>query len=190
MAKTDNSKVRHLSPPVDAADQDNDTEYQAERFLVKATDAKGHSVRVWCSCQPGHARQLDRFLASKKFPYRTKGDIIRHAIYRHLYWLQSLPGKQIPSVMSEVDAILDIMSDEQFASDLRLVFDRLGVRINEHVGKGCFEEAARLLLQVRARVDQMPECHWRREYVKELAKYDHVLNAVPRGKLSKLVDEE
>ena len=133
-----------------------------DEFRVPASDAKGHTSRLWLRCQPGHANQIARVKDSKRFPYRSTGDILRHALARHLKWLESLPaGKGIPSVTGAVDAILDLVRDEEFAADFRLVFDKLGSRISAHMGAGSLGEARRLLLQVLRHIDGMPDCYWR-----------------------------
>ena len=112
------------------------------QFRIPASDTKGHTNRMYFRCQPGHSHQVSVMLDSKKFPYRTKGDLLRHALVRHLDWL----GTQapVPSIMAEVDTILEIMRDEQFAQEFAIVFDKMGQRIATHLGGGSQGEALRL----------------------------------------------
>jgi len=58
-----------------------------ESFRVGGSDAKGHNVRMFFRTQPGHGHQCDSIIQSKIFPYRRKGDLLRHALHRHLQWL-------------------------------------------------------------------------------------------------------
>lgn len=144
----------------------NGNTLDADQFRVPAKDTKGHSERVWCRLQPGHARQISTIVEQRVFPYRQKADLIRHAIVRHLRWLESLAP--IPSVMSEVDLIMDIMREDEFATDFRRVLNTLGERIATHVAQGSEGEARRLLLKALKHVENMPDGYWRDRYKEEI----------------------
>ena len=155
-----------------------------KEFRVPATDTKGHNVRVWFRAQPGHAHQMETIVQSKKFPYRTKGDLLRHALLRHLRWLES--QEALPSVTAAVDSILDIMRDEEFASEFQLVWAKLSERIAMHLGNGSAGEARRLLLEVKRHIVAMPDCYWRDAYLKELeTRYGYLLKDAPKASLLK-----
>ena len=97
--------------------------YDVNEFRVHASDKKGHSARRWFRLQPGHDQMLSEIVASRKFPYRDAGDIVRHAVKRHLDWLETL--EPIPSVTKQVDIILDLMRQEEFQRDFQTVMDKL-----------------------------------------------------------------
>lgn len=157
--------------------------YDTAEFRVPASDSKGHNVRQWFRCQPGHDRQVELVLRTKKFPYRTKGDILRHALVRHLRWIEE--QAPVPSVMKEVDSILEIMRDEEFAQDFEVTFEKLGERINSHMARGAHGEARRLLLLVNRHISAMPEGYWRDRYEQEIkARYGYILDA-PKARLVK-----
>ncbi len=155
-------------------------------FRVAATDNKGHTVRVFFRAQPGHAHELEVIKASKKFPYRTKGDILRHAFVRHLRWLHNLAP--IPSVLAEVDAILEIAREEEFAADFQLVFEKAGDVVARHLGRGSIGEARRFVLKVMEHIDRMPPGYWRDRYKKEAQeKWGGILAAAPKPSLASFV---
>jgi len=151
-------------------------------FRVPATDTRGHTNRMYFRCQPGHSHQVVVCIESKRYPYRTKGDLLRHAMARHLRWLEVLAP--IPSVTAEVDAILDIMRDEEFNNEFQLVFEKLSERINSHMGQGAVGEARRLLLQVQGRIGRMPDGYWKDKYHKEIDdRWGHIIKDAPKASL-------
>ncbi len=152
-------------------------------FRVPASDTKGHSSRNWFRCTPAMARVIDQTLGSKQFPYRTKGDLLRHALSRHVRWLETI--RPVASVTAEVDAIMEIMRDEEFHDDFVNVFEKLGERISNHMSGGSAGEARRLLLSTLRHVDNMPDGHWKNKYKKEInSKYGHILKEAKKAKLS------
>jgi hypothetical protein len=152
------------------------------QFRVPASDAKGHSLRFFFRAQPGHGKALESIIQSKKFPYRTKGDMLRHAFVRHLRWLDSI--EHVPSVTAEVDAIMEVMRDDEFASDFAAVFEKVGQRISSHVGNGAMGEARRLLLTIMTHVRRMPDGYWRDKYDSEIReRYGHILSTASSASL-------
>jgi len=126
------------------------------------------------------ARQVEQVVQSKQFPYRTKGDLFRHALHQHMRWLQTL--EDVPSVSGQVDAILEIMRDEEFSNDFMTVFEKLNTRISGHVSNGADGEARRLILMVQRHIAEMPDGYWKSRYQKELkSKYGKLLGSGGAG---------
>jgi hypothetical protein len=147
----------------------------SENFIIPVKDAKGHDAKMWFRCQPGMVRQMDIVLRSRKFPYRTQSDIIRHAVVRHLEWLETL--EEIPSVMREVDIIMDILRDDQFHHDFGEMFNILQQRVSSHISTGATSEAKRVLAGIAERVKRMPDGYWKERYEKEIkSRFGHVQN--------------
>ena len=133
------------------------------------------------------SRVVEQTIQSGKFPYRTKGDLLRHALSRHVKWLETLAPMK--SVTAEVDAIMEIMRDEEFYNDFVLVFDKLGERVSNHMSGGSDGEARRLLLVTLKHIDSMPEGHWKKKYQREVEnKYGHILKSAPKAKLVTAVE--
>lgn len=144
-------------------------------FRVPSKDHHGHSERVWTSIQPGHARMLATIQGTKYYPYRVVGDIIRHAIDRHIRWLEGIQA--VPSVTAQVDAIMELLREDEFATDFRTLFDKLQTQVQIYVGLGANPEAMTLVKKVEEFVDGMPdEDPWKERYVNELkARFGHLL---------------
>jgi len=153
-----------------------------DEFRIPASDTKGHSARLWFRAIPAMARQMEQVVQSKAFPYRTKGDLLRHALHRHMSWL----GRQddITSVSGQVDVILEIMRDEEANNDFQAVFSRLGERVTQHLTRGSTREAQRLILTVKRHIDRMPEGFWKDRYKEELMdRYGELANGGTRANL-------
>jgi hypothetical protein len=100
-----------------------------------------------------------------------------------MIWLEEIAP--VRSILSQVDAILEVMRDEEFASDFQHVFDKLGERIANHMGQGSDGEARRLILTVMRHISDMPDGYWKDKYTMELEnRYGHLLKNAARMKLA------
>lgn len=145
-----------------------------EGFRVGSQDQHGHSERIWVRIQPGHARQMSTIVNLHAFPYRDQGDLLRHALDRHLKFLQGLTP--MPSVTKQVDVILEILREEEFQADFRTVFDKLTKQVQHYVQLGADNEARGLVGRIRQNIEDMPAGPWRRRYLEELnEKYGYLI---------------
>lgn len=168
--------------------QEQDGRPSPEDFRISASDTKGHSARQWFRCIPAMSSELEKVIQSRQFPYRTKGDILRHALHRHIRWLSSIGD--LPSVSGQVDVILEIMRDEEMNNDFTLVFAKLEERIAKHIGEGSNREAMRLLLIVQNHINSMPEGFWKSRYQSEIKKkYSGMIKGSTKASLSNMGEE-
>lgn len=163
------------------------TRFRADDFIIPASDTNGHNARQYFRAQPGHAQQVSIFVGSKRFPYRTKGDLLRHAMVRHLKWLAELEGT-VPSVMSQVDAIMEVARHEEFQIEFRQVFNKVGEVINSLMASGDENEARRFLLRIGRNIKDMPpEDHRKKKYEDELdRRFGHIIKSAPKANLHSL----
>jgi len=154
-------------------------------FRVPASDTKGHSARQWFRCIPTMARVLEQIIQSKQFPYRTKGDLLRHALHRHIGWLGSL--EPMITVSGQVDTIIEVMRDEEMSNDFALVFTKMGERVSQHLQDGADREAIRLIMTVQSHVNKMPDGFWKDKYKKEMKKkYGNLLEKATKYKIGSI----
>lgn len=152
-----------MKPLVDMA-EDIVNDYRTEDFVIPAQDDKGHTERQWFRCQPGMDRSLDKMVACKRFPFRTKGDIIRWSVFLGLSVLERMEG-DMPSVLRQVDMIADIVREDQFQAEFENTFTGVSNRINQHMAQGTQGEARRIIAKVRAAIDGMPDGNWKDKYL-------------------------
>ena len=159
--------------------------YDPVEYIIPACDNKGHSVRVYCRIQPMLDRQLEIIQGSKHFPFRTKGDVMRYAIYKAVNDLLSKAenaGERLSSVMTQVDIIRDFVLMENYHQEFVQTFDGFNQTIQRYLGTGAVNEAKRCFAQVGAYIDRMPECYWKGQYREKLDKeYGHLFETKGNG---------
>jgi hypothetical protein len=156
-----------------------------EEYRIGASDTNGHSARHWFRTIPQMAMQVEQIMASKLFPYRSKGDILRHALHRHMGWLASQGA--VSSISGQVDVILELLRDEEMNADFLMVFDKLSDRISNHLSSGSSGEATRLIRMVQDHVGSMPEGYWRKRYQDQITmKFGHLIKGNGRASLGQL----
>ena len=154
-------------------------------FRITASDTNGHSARHWFRTIPQMARQIEQVIAGKKFPYRTKGDLLRHALHRHISWLAT--QDKVLSVSGQVDAIVELMRDEEMAADFTTVFDKLSERISGHLSSGANGEATRLVRMVQDHIKSMPDGYWRDRYQRQMKeRYGHLIDQQGKASLGRM----
>lgn len=141
--------------------------YDPADFVIPATDTKGHTSRIQCHVAPPEDRALDMIVASKKFPFRTKGDVIRWAVFQGIRRLEAMEHVG-PSVTQQVDAMFTILKDEIFHHEWMQTFEAMQRVVTAHMAQGAHGEAKRVIALMRHQIQQMPEGYWRTTYLKTL----------------------
>jgi len=155
-------------------------------FFVPASDGHGHSERIWTRIQPGHFRQLGIIANSGWFPYNDKGDVIRHAIDRHIEWLEGLAP--IPSVSSQVRAITSIIREEETNDEFADVFTLMAHRIGVYLSTGRPDMARSLASRIRSKIDDMPDGPWKDQYQEDFGKrFGYLLGSNEESNLMNLL---
>ena len=80
--------------------------FDSSVFRVPASDAKGHSISKSFRVMPVLSNAMSVMLNSRAFPYKKESELIRHALVRHIKWLESIGD--VPSVSGEVEAMAEI----------------------------------------------------------------------------------
>lgn len=158
-----------------------------DEFRVSAADNRGHSAGTSFRMQPGHDMRIRSIVGSGLFPYRTNADLIRHAIKRHIDWLETLSS--VSSVTKQVDAIIDIARNDEFQGDFKSAFDHINKQVSNCLSVGQVDRARNIVLQFRHHIGEMPEGYWKEMYQKEFnEKYDYLVNSQPSTPPENLLD--
>lgn len=163
--------------------------YDPNSFTVPASDSDGHNTRLWFRCPPGLAQQIGVLIQTKKFPYRTSGSLLRHALLLHLQWLETLA--EVPSVLAQVELISDTMRTDEFMKQFKSIFTTLQKQVSDFIADGSPGEAVRTVLKAKANIQSMPDGYWRDKYLLRLEKdYEFVLADAPTADLGNIGEEE
>jgi hypothetical protein len=128
------------------------------------------------------AYQVTLIQESNKFPFRTKGEILRYCVLSGLKKLENMAP--IKSVLSEIDIINDILRAEEFAEIFSGVFERLASRIASFMGQGETGEAVRLIRNIQDRIEEMEEGYWKDKYSKEIEqRWGYLVKETKKAKL-------
>lgn len=144
----------------------------ARQYLIPGQDTKGHAHRVYCRVMPAHYRALCALERSRNFGFRTVGDVVRWCVD---YGVRELSARgRIPqaiSALAQVDAIREILLDEQYYQEFPQLFETMTQTINRHINAGAETEAVRLIAVVRHQIEQMGEPYWRTKFMEELMRH-------------------
>lgn len=157
-----------------AKDSKSKSKYKPEDFMIPAKDGQGQSVRFAVALQPAHDRQIAIILNSRVFPFKTPGDVARWCIHRGLTQLKVM--EPVPSVLQQVEAMMQVLRDEEFHQQFQDFLLHAQRVIQRHVREGAHGEARRLTAALRAKVQQMPDGFWKKRYLKAIKEqFEHLL---------------
>lgn len=141
-----------------------------DNWVVPSRDSKGHYSRMWCNVPPQLKDVVNKIAGNNQLPYRSSSAVIRHALVRHIRWVanQCEDGiEHLKSVVVQMEAMADIMRDEDYNADFVMLFDKVQEGIQRYTGSGDFIQARLVLLRLRNKINKMPDCYWRQRYLKE-----------------------
>ncbi len=156
--------------------------FDTEQFRIPAKDAQGHAERLQCRVLPGYKAQIQTIVQSRVFPYRSEGDLFRHAVVKHLHWLESIGPVQ--SIIGQVDAMMDLLRQEEYAAEIEDLFEVLQSVVSRYTGSDDQGQARRVILDFKKNIVKMPEGFWRDRYLKKLeTDFGWILRDAPTASL-------
>ena len=113
-------------------------------------------------------RRVDVVLSSRKFPYKTSSDLLRHAAHRHLKWLERQGDFDLELIALElVNDVVRRKNDQiTFAKSAGALVDTA----TELERMGGRDEAKALILDALGKVSQMKKTALTRWYQDEVTK--------------------
>jgi hypothetical protein len=146
---------------------EQDLVYDPDEFIIRSQDAKGHDVRETVRIQPGMERAIEELLQCKLWPYKTRSDLLRHAIYRHIRWLQRLAPELPRQFLVALNITQRMAADEVHRREMEVTLIQLEEQIVHYLNQGDSGEAIRLAAMARSEMDKVPDCLWRRRYMEQ-----------------------
>lgn len=155
--------------------------YRPEDFIIPGQDQNGNSIREFCRVVPLLDRAMDVIQGSRKFPFRTKGDLMRWCIktgVERLDKMEPIAG----SVLAQCEAMLGILRDEELNHAFLTVFHTMVATIGMHVQAQALGEARRVIATMQGQIQRMQDGYWRTRYLKELDdKFGHLMRGHEAG---------
>jgi len=160
-----------LSPNVTLSDLVSDR----SDFIIPASDEKGHSVPLSFRCSQAYSRRVAVAVNCPKFPYKTRGDLLRHALHRHLEFLDEIEP-ELDVDISGLDAVNEIINAENERIGFAKSFDNLSRSVQELSARGSQGQAKKLVLKVLRKVENMTPGYWKDSYLQDLkSRFGHLL---------------
>ena len=169
----------------------NKRKYSPVDWLVPASDAKGHSERVYIRIQPGYLGMIQDVINSGKFPLNSTNDFIRLAIKELAERCLSLESELGPSILSELKMYDQMMSKKTYKLQADKRLSALRDYVDECVkwpsgnGKG---EAYKVIMQTRRVFENLPDDFYRdyclEEIDKQFGPFIRSMKGVPLGVFS------
>lgn len=155
--------------------------YKPEDFIIPGQDNNGNSMRLWSRVVPMLDRAIDVMFASHRFPFRSKGDLIRWCIKDGVDRLEEMEPVT-GSVMAQVDAMIGILRDEELNHGFLTLFQTMTNTIGMHVQAQAEGEARRVIATMQHHIMKMQDGYWRQRYLRELReKFGYLMKGMTVG---------
>lgn len=155
--------------------------YDPSHYTVPGQDHKGHSVRIWCRIQPTVDHEIEAIVQSHNWPFRTKGDFARWAIWEGVKRMEKMapvPGSMI--VVAET--ILESCKASQHWLKFKSSVDATEQTVRALIESGNEEESLKLLSGLRSQVMRLEESSWREQWMREFDKrFGHIWDRAKRS---------
>lgn len=174
-AATDTSDI-HFRDAIEGTDEQPLA--SLDSFVVPARDERGGTVHTNFFMPPYLERQMLIAVKSDRFPYLNQGDLIRHAVHRHLRWLTDIRKTLDPHISQVLEAMAEASRDYDYQTRSREVFEHIDRQVDQAITRGHTHEAVRLLAMMKSRIDTA-QLSPRQEEVRRLTieRYSQVLHS-------------
>lgn len=140
---------------------------------VPARGVRGFYANQQCKVPVPLRAALQQIADSKIFPYKSIGYIVRHALVRHVRWLRSHekfndPDGKIGSVVATMEAMNEIVRNEEYMEDFSAVFENLERQVKKHKERRNPDRARLIVTRAWAKIKQINDDFWRGEMEEEM----------------------
>jgi hypothetical protein len=150
-------------------------EQEKEVWVYPTHNDEGISYTYQCRGVPQLESWMEQVIYTRRFPYRNKRDIMRHAIYRHMFWLQDHPG--CPHAPGTVQLeLMRVLQEEEHSQQFLYMERKFDKLLTRALDEGNPVAAQRLAKQLWRAIQQLEQGPWRDHFVKSFkSKYARYL---------------
>jgi Arc/MetJ-type ribon-helix-helix transcriptional regulator len=144
---------------------------------IPAATKYGHSVNIGCKVTPELYAEIQTFVQSGRFPFRTNSDLMREAIYTYNRQLAAEdPGLVKPDI---TDVMMEITKTEARSEQFsQVVSDGLS-QVARHLGNENVDDATRLWQKLWTAVGEMEPGETKDVAVDRMQKYGFLRSVEP-----------
>lgn len=163
-----------------------ETQEAAAEFIFHSTEKKKghHSVLPKIAIPPELDQLMTEIMARTHFPYRSKADIVRDALFHRLAWLCDHMEDGHGDMLNRVKIINAAIAAEQTRVDYEEVIQGLKPVLLSL--SDSLEQQKILVGTVMEQIRNMPAGYWREKYLDQMkSQYGHLIEGWSAGKRSK-----
>jgi len=124
----------------------------SDYFTIPGTDERGHSSRCQFRCSPELDRQVEEVISSKQYPFRTKGDLFRFAVFDTVRRLIRY-GRHIPDFCRQLELTHIVLRRKLKMATFDETLDMLGNTIEELRHRGAAGEILEIFREMDIQID-------------------------------------
>jgi len=147
-------------------------------FLVPATDDRGHSASMIFRLPPNLLYLAEALVASREFPFTTKAELVRWALWQGLKLLGDITrNRQISNYHSMLQAALSVARVSEQQVQFQRDIEKMCGTIHALMMTGAEKQARKLLAEIIGNIEAIDEEDWRDRYRQALtAKFPHLMS--------------
>lgn len=137
-------------------------ERRMEEFNYPPSSSNTQSIPLNFRIPAELHRMLVELFDSKKFPYRTFSDLERHAMFKHVEYLNNHSGAR--HNINYLQAMVIVLNKESEITDFQQIMDKLRIQVHVYQENGYREDAARIVNIILGTIAGMPDTQSKRMY--------------------------
>ena len=146
----------------------DDSVYNSNDFFVPVSAGpEDLAVTQSFRCTAKTDRQIDIILASRKFNYISRGDLLRHALHRHLAWLLKIEP-EVTSIMPAIETIRELTKQQADMAQYNKTVEDLQKTLDDMLLLGQREKVCSLVNQTYYNASKIQDEVWRELYMKKI----------------------
>jgi hypothetical protein len=137
-----------------------------EKWFAAGRDAQGANERLLVRVPPRLKDWLTSAQNNQAFPFKGLSHVIRWCLLQGLMKLDRISPS--PTLSTQVMAMNRVLYEEEVMADFSKTMQAAENRIGAYIRAGAKGEASRVVENLMAEVEAMPECYWRGEYLRQV----------------------
>lgn len=160
------NRRRFEMPAIDQPDPEPGFQHTSDEFIIPATDEEGESMRCQFRAPATLHGWMSDIVASRKFPFRFEGDLMRYGLYLACVQLSRIE-KGVPSLQADIDAASTQLRRRANAAKVIEHLDKLAETLADLQSKKAWGEIVYVLAGERrfAEASVLTEPYWGQRWV-------------------------
>jgi hypothetical protein len=156
-------------------------------FIVPAHDGNGDKSTLFCNVTPALNRLIDRLITTGRFPFRSKGDLVRWCIKTGVDRL-AVAAPEVGDLATQVNVAIKILQRVQHHREQAAVIQSLVIEVDVDLKNGDIDSARASVLEVRDALAKISSDRWRKRYLNEIDSRFANLLSLPGADLGDPID--